>query len=201
VAFSKRKKHNKSISLVSFMDMIFMLLIFYLVTGYSSKMSHQEKKLFIPTPKNEIGRAQLVIQFIDSDRILLLDQTATGIVSDTEDKMGYLPPEQLNQAILEALIASCTYSTADFEKKLKVLVAVADSSPEAAYFVLIRVPNELPYYLVVNMISNLMNTQYQNIKYGCVGGTIDQLRQASGIRTVLVEDKSGNRRKNLRVDF
>lgn len=201
MAFKKTIKNKQSVQLVSFMDMIFMLLIFYLVTGYNPKTSFQEKNLYIPTPKNELGRAQMVLQFVDSDRMFWLDESAADIVSDTEDSMGFLPVSQLNQAILDKLLQQCLYSSDEFGNKLKEFVDRANQNSQASFFVMIRVPHSMPFYRVADVISTLSNTQFQNIKYGCIPGTLEQFKGCREIKTVLVEDRQGNRKKNLRIDF
>lgn len=201
MAFKKTIRPKHSVQLVSFMDIIFLLLIFYLVTGYNPKTSFQEKNLYIPTPKNERGRAQMVLQFLDSGRMFWLDETTTDIVSKTEDSMGFLPVNQLNREILNALLQQCIFSEIDFGKKIREFVDRANQNPQASYFILIRVPSSMPYYRVVDVISILSNSQFQNIKYGCIPGTLEQFKECREIKTVLVEDRQGNRKKNLRIDF
>lgn len=187
--------------LVSFIDMIFILLVFFLLTNFSVSTSMEEKELFIPTPKNVLGRSQIVLQMIDRSRVLWLDDKASQIVSDVEDQVGYFSSERLNEAIMAALVENSTILREQLPAQLQSLVRQADQNPQAVYFVLLRVPNEMPYYLVVDVISTLSTAQYQNIRYGCVAGTLDELKQAREIKTVLVEDKQGNRKKNLRIDF
>ncbi len=187
--------------LVSFIDMIFILLVFFLLTNFSVSTSMEEKELFIPTPENVVGRSQIVLQMIDQNRVLWLDEKASQIVSDVENQFGYLSPQALNEANITALVEKSSVTKQQLQMQLQFLVQQANQNPQAIYFVLIRVPNEMPYYIVVDVISTLSTAQFQNIKYGCIAGTLDELKQAREIKTVLVEDRQGNRKKNLRIDF
>ena len=87
------------------------------------------------------------------------------------------------------------------DEKLEQLRSRADENPYAQFFVLIRCPNALPYYKVVNLITRLTETTYRNIKYGCVGGTLQEIQQCRRIYTVVEEDSQGRRRKNIRIDL
>jgi biopolymer transport protein ExbD len=201
VAFKKFKHPKNQIELVSFIDMIFILLVFFLLTNFVVNTSFEEKRMFIPTPKNELGRSQIVLQMMDQGRFLWLDETASAAVSDLENQYSYLPSEQLTKIVINALVERNVFSADELDGKIGRIVELANRNPQAAYFVLIRVPGGLPYFNVVDVISALGNTQYQNIRYGCISGTIEQLEKSRDIRTVLVEDKQGNRKKNLRIEF
>jgi len=183
------------------MDMIFMLLIFYLVTSYNPKTSYQEKQIFIPTPKNDVGRSQIVLQLTDTDRSLWLDETASDQVAELEDQFGFLPTDRLNQTLFDLLIEQNIVTEEKLHRNLERLVDQANRNPQANYFVLIRVPFEAPYYRVVDLISTISSTQFYNIRYGCVAGTLEELRLSREIKTVLVEDSQGNRKRNLRIEF
>ena len=77
----------------------------------------------------------------------------------------------------------------------------AAQDPFARFFVLIRCPNDIPYFRVIDVITKLSDTPYRNIRYGCVGGTLTQIRQCQRIYTVVEEDAQGNRRKNIQIDL
>jgi biopolymer transport protein ExbD len=201
VAFKKLRRSKKQVELVSFIDMIFILLIFFLLTNFSLGTSYEERRLFLPTPKNELGRSQIVLQVIEPNSMLWLDETASSIVADIEDNLGYLSTQKLNDVILNTLIEKNTFSVLRVNQKISLIVQRADQNPQVSFFVLIRMPDEAPYYLLVDIISKLTAAQFQNIKYGCIAGTLDQLRQCKSIRSVIVEDKQGNRKKNIRIDF
>lgn len=187
--------------MTSFIDMLFMILIFYLVTCYSATVAFTERKMYIPTPKNELGRAQIVLQCIDENNMFWLDETASGIVTEVENEMSYLSTENLNKAIFDELLKRNMLTWNAVNDRLNDIVRQADQNPQATYFALIRVPNAMPYFRVADIISTFSNAQFQNIKYGCIAGTLDQLKRCKEIKTVLVEDKQGNRKKNLRIDF
>ena len=183
------------------MDMIFILLVFFLVTSFVIRTSYQERSLYVPTPKNTLGRAQILIQFIDEDHVFWMDETASNMVTQIERNYGYLSPVHLRNKILSDLISKNTLSLDELDVKLENLKTRAEKDPFANFFVLIRSPNEMPYFRIVNIIARLSNTKYGNIKYGCVGGTIAQLKKCKRIYTVVERDTHGKKRKNIRIDF
>ena len=89
----------------------------------------------------------------------------------------------------------------ELDAKLTELRLRANQNPNLEYFLLIRCPNEIPYYQVLDVITKISETSYRNISYGCVGGTFEEIRQSRRIYTVVEIDAEGNRRKNIRIDF
>jgi biopolymer transport protein ExbD len=195
------ERGKEKIELVSLIDMIFILLVFFLVTSFVIKLSLQERSLYIPTPKNVLGRAQLLIQFVDENRIFWLDEEASTIVESIEENYGYLSDSNLRDRILSDLMSNNVISLDQMDSKINRLIGLANQDPFTNYFILIRCPNELPYFYVVDVIERISNTQYRNIKYGCVGGTFNDIRFCRRIYNVIEKDSKGNRRKNLRIDF
>lgn len=199
IKISERGKDK--IELVSLIDMIFILLVFFLVTSFVIKLNLQERSLYIPTPKNVLGRAQLLIQFIDENRIFWLDEEASTVVESNEKDYGYLSDANLRDRILSDLMSNNVISLDQMDSKINRLIDLANQDPFTNYFILIRCPNDLPYFYVVSVIERISSTQYRNIKYGCVGGTLDDIRFCKRIYNVVEKDTKGNRRKNLRIDF
>lgn len=200
VSFKPKKDQPHKLELVSLIDMIFILLVFFLVTSFVIRMPLQERNLYVPTPKNEQGRAQIVIQILSSDSSLWIDESASELVSRIEEDYGYLSEERLKQRILDRLIHDNRISNTEMNERLDRLCKRADQNPQANYFILIRCPNEIPYSMVVDLIARIHNTAYRNVRYGCVGGTLDDLRNCRRIRTV-AERVQGERRKSLVIDF
>ena len=201
MALKIKRKPKERIELISLIDMIFILLVFFLVTSFVIRMPLQERNLYLPTPENRVGRAQIVIQFIDENRIFWLDEDAAAVAEEIEQNYGYLSPARLRDRVLTELIARNTISFRRLEEKLNQLRERANQDPFSRFFVLIRCPNELPYFEVVDVIGKISETTYQNIKYGCVGGTLDQIQSCRRIYTVVETDTNGQRRKNIRIDF
>jgi len=201
MAFKNKTGQKEKVELVSLIDMIFILLVFFLVTSFVIRMPLQERSLHIPTPENTVGRAQIVVQLIDEDRVFWLDEQASQVVSDVEDNYGYLPERQLKNRIISALIEKNIFSYGEFERKLVNWKNRASQDPFSRYFVMIRCPNHTPYFRVIDVITKLTDTPFQNIKYGCVGGTLEQLRNCRRVYTVVSQDAKGKRRKNIRFDF
>lgn len=201
MAFKEPKRQKERIELISMVDMIFILLVFFLVNNFVIKIPLQERSLYIPTPKNELGRAQIVIQFVEDGQIFWMDENVSEFVNQLEENYGYLSEDRLRRRILSELLSRNIISPAELDEKLESLVERANSDPYINYFILIRCPNELPYYRIVNVITKISDTTYRNVKYGCVGGTLKDIQDCKRISTVVERDAKGRRRKNIRIDF
>jgi len=197
-----KKRPKERIELVSLIDMIFILLVFFLVTSFVIRMPLQERTLFVPTPNNEVGRAQILIQFIDSDTVFWLDETAAAVTERIEQEFGYLSSQRLRDRIFSELINSNTMSIERLKLQLDRLKQRAGDDPFARFFILIRCPNNLPYDRVIDVIGQVSDSNYPNIRYGCTGGTLNEIRSCRRIDTVVeVDPETGQRRKNIRIDF
>ncbi len=86
MSFKSRISGSKEVPLVSFMDMIFNLLLFFLVTSYIATNSKVEKRFVFPTPKYEIGTAEVFIQWIDEQSVFWIDQNEN--LESAEDMIG-----------------------------------------------------------------------------------------------------------------
>jgi biopolymer transport protein ExbD len=201
MAFKPQKKSNVRVELVSLIDMIFILLVFFLVTSFVIHMPLQERGLYIPTPENSLGRAQIVIQLIDENRVFWLDETSSSIIEEIETSYGYLSSDKLRDRVLNRLFRENTLSFDEARQRISRLNRQANQNPSAKYFVMIRSPNGIPFYMVMEIIANLSDTRYRNIRYGCVGGTFDDIKDCDRIFTVVEKDSGGRQRKNIRIDF
>jgi len=201
MAFKSIRKKKEKIELVSLIDLLFILLVFFLVTSFVVRLPLQERNISIPTPENKPGRAQIVIQLIDNNFIFWIDEDASSKVKEIENRMGYLSRETLNREIVKRLLKSYTISKNLFYLKLRNLVNRADRNPDHNYFVMIRCPDNLPYTDVIEIISRLTKSKYNNISYGCVNGSINDIKNCKSIKTVTENDSYGNRRNNIQIDF
>jgi len=201
VAFKEPKRQKERIELISMVDMIFILLVFFLVNNFVIKMPLQERSLYIPTPKNELGRAQIVIQFVENGQIFWMDESVSEFVNQLEESYGYLSEDRLRRKVLSELISRNIISPSELDTKLEALVTRANNDPYISYFILIRCPNDLPYHRIINIITKISDTNYRNVKYGCVGGTLEDIQNCKCISTVVERDTKGRRRKNIRIDF
>ena len=201
MSFKHKKGQREHVELISFFDMFFILFVFFLVTSFVVRMPLQERTLYIPTPENTLGRAQIVIQFIDETSIFWLDESASSLITEIEENFGFLSNSNLRDKIFDELFNQNVLSLQELETKFTELRSRANQNPNLEYFLLIRCPNEIPYYQVLDVITNISGTLYGNIKYGCVGGTFNEIRQCRRIYTVVEIDNEGNRRKNIRIDF
>jgi hypothetical protein len=195
--FRKIRRPAGEIQLVSFMDMIFMLLIFYLVTSYVAQTSRKEKRFVFPTPRVELGAAEIFVQWLDARSVFWIDPASSGSIQRLLDATSYLAPEdQSRNAVSEMLRLSRLEGDA-FPARLLALVGEADANPGRKYFVLLRCPDPLPYAVVMDAVAVLGRSRYANIEYGCVGGTVETLR----MNVLEHTDAEGNLRKVIRIDF
>lgn len=197
---------KRKLNLISLMDVVFILLIFFLVSVFFASLPNEERKLFIPTPKNEAGSAQVLIQLIDDESYFYIDPLMTeSLVNDIAaiDRGGLSTSAKL-AAKKNLLMRRCKFKMDDPQNnlfdKLAKLVDHANTHPEEEYFVIIRCPGNLPYSKVIDVIQVLANSTYQNIQYGCVGGTIDDIRNSSRIEMFTVREE-GQLRKNVVIDL
>lgn len=181
--------------------MIFILLVFFLVTSYVIRMPLQEHTLYIPTPENELGRAQILIQLIDESSVLWLDESVSGRVESIENELGFLSPDRLRQRILDEIISENRMTFTELKIRLDRLCERAESDPYQRFFLLIRSPDSMPYFRIIELISQLSYSDFRNIKYGCVGGTLEEIKNCRRVSTVYERDSEGRRRKNIRFDF
>ncbi len=201
MAFKHPPRHREQIELVSLIDMIFILLVFFLVTSFVIRMPMQERSLYVPTPENQTGRAQILIQLIDEEHVFWLDDQASSVVEEMESNYGYLSPSRLRDQIVRTLQKRYTISFDVLEARLQTLRDRAEADPGARFFVLIRCPDALPFYRVVNILTFLSEARYRNLKYGCVGGTLDDIQNCRRVTVVAERDRDGSIRKNIRFDF
>jgi len=189
--------------------MIFILLVFFMVTVTVVRLTVKEQKLPVPTPISERGRAQIVIQLLNNGDFLWIDDRATALISKVMDKIekkfSYMSPAKLNQTktkrALDVLLKKNIFPGNQMKAKLDQLLKKANSDPSSNYFVLLRSPDEIPYYKIIDIIQKFNSAKYQNILYGCVGGTLNDIKNSKNVRVVIERDRNGRRRENLQIDF
>lgn len=192
MAFKKEKVANQSIELLSLIDMIFILLVFFLVTTFAGMGPGDEQALMIPTPKNRPGHAQLFIQIRNTGEYFWLDDRAQNVVSDLMLRFSLYPANMKNRMVWEQLESRFTFKSDEFESRLNGFVKSAKAKPDREYYIIIRCPDNIAYSSVMRIISILSSAE--NIKYGCIGGEMSDIRGtrvATGIyrgRTVLKID-------------
>ncbi len=153
--------------------MIFILLIFFLVSSYVIQTPSQERGLFLPTPKNKPGAAQILVQIINSNEIFWLDK------SDYNSIRNNIHRGLLTQNIIANLKNSNTISIKRLDNKIDRLKSIVRKNPEEHYFILIRSPDTIPCGVVMNIISKVAGQT--NMEYGCVGGSINDILNCNNI--------------------
>jgi biopolymer transport protein ExbD len=177
--------------------MIFNLLLFFLVTSYIATNSRTEKRFVFPTPKNELGSAEVFIQWIDEGTVFWIDQSSSIEVQRVLNQYSYLNPEEQSRTVIGILNDRSRLDSEAFLERLQSLMQTADSNPGKKYFVLLRCPNQIPYATVLGVVAKLTEARFNNVEYGTVGGTIDQLK----LNVLENTDGEGNVRKIIRIDF
>ena len=174
MSFKKRFKTKESIELVSLIDMIFILLIFFLVSSYVIQTPSQERGLFLPTPKNEPGTAQILIQIIDSNSIFWLDRSDYDLIRNS-----ILRGLSTSDIILR-LYNRNSMPIQHLDKKIENLKTMVRLNPEEHYFCLIRSPNDLACGVIMDVISKIAGQT--NIEYGCIGGSVRDILNCNTIK-------------------
>jgi len=171
MAFKKISHANKKLQFVSLIDLIFILLIFFIITSIMIRLSKGEAKLYVPTPKNEPGEAQIFVQIMDADHYLWIDHT----VIDTLNEYSYKLPNPVSTAYkLKLIMDKMAVDTETLAGKIDALKKQVGSHPNEDYYVLIRCPEDKPYYLATNIIEQLIDTPY--LDYGCVAGSVEDMK-------------------------
>lgn len=187
MAFRKLSPANRKIQLVSLIDLIFILLIFFIITSVLIKLVRGESQLYIPTPKNEPGEAQILIQILDEDRYLWIDHTAIDTLnSHTYKLLGKVSHAQKASILLEKM----SFDSTGFFERIESLKKESSLQPHKAFFVLIRCPEDKPYYYATNIIEHFLGLP--NLEYGCLEGSIDD---------VLAKGKINVHRNTIQIDF
>lgn len=199
MAFKSMNEEKRKPQLHSLIDMTFILLLFFLVTSMIAQLAETEQKLAIPTPENKPGRAQILIQFIDQNQLLFLDESAGSIVEYVENFYGFRSEEFRKGEIIRMLLSDKRFMKSKSEL-LRHLIALKSTVRERgeSYFILIRCPDELPYYHVIDVIQTISDES--NLQFGCVGGSIEDIQ---GARRIYLKQQieNGVLKDNLYIDF
>ena len=179
------------------MDMIFNLLLFFLVASYIATNTKTEKRFVFPTPKNELGSAEVFIQWIDEGTVFWIDQSSSVEVQRILNQYSYLTPEEQSRTAVGILHDGNRLDSGALLQRLQSLVRTADSNPGKKYFVLLRCPNQIPYTVILDVVAKLTEARFNNVEYGTVGGTLEQLK----LNVLENTDGEGNLRKIIRIDF
>ncbi len=174
MAFRKLSQGDRRIQLVSLIDLIFILLIFFIITSVLIKLTTGEVQLHIPVPKNEPGDAQILIQILGRDSFLWLDHTAIDTLNTYSHRMKQ-PLEPKSK--INLLLTKMAVDSAGLQHNIAKLKSAAHDKPNKDYFLIIRCPEEQPYYYATNIIEQLTDTP--NFEYGCVAGSIEELRNSA----------------------
>lgn len=170
MAFRRLPQNNRRVQMVSLIDLIFILLLFFIVTSVLVRLTQGEARLYIPSPKNEPGEAQILIQILDSDKFLWIDYTA---IDTLYRYRGRFRNQNDPKAKVGLLLQKMTLNTNGLFERLEKLKAESRKKRTNEYFLLIRCPDALPYSYPLKIIQTLVDMP--NLDYGCVSGTIEDI--------------------------
>ena len=171
MAFRKLSQEKRSVPLTSLIDLIFILLIFFIISSVMIKLTKGESKLYIPTPINEPGEAQVLIQILDEDSYLWLDHTAIDTLLFYRSQ---LPDPKDHRAKVDLLLDKMTLNSQMLYDRLANLAESSNFQRNREYFIMIRCPDHFPYYYATNIIERLAGNP--NFEYGCVAGSIEDIK-------------------------
>lgn len=174
--FKSHAHERRSVPFTSLIDLIFILLIFFIISSIMIKLTKGESKLYIPTPISEPGEAQVLIQILDEDNYLWLDHTAIDTLLFYRD---LLPNQGDNKAKVNLLLDKMTLHSDELFDRLANLQTSSNFQRNREYFVMIRCPDHLPYYLATNIIERFVDNP--NFEYGCVAGSIEDIKSSKNI--------------------
>ena len=162
--------------MVSLIDLIFILLIFFIITSILVRMSDGEARLYLPTPKNEPGEAQILIQIVDNDEYVWLDHTAIDTLYHYMDE-GSVRFGTAGK--LSLLLDKMRVNAAELNRRFELLKKASLAKPVNDYFVLVRCPEDKPYTYATDIIEKVADLP--NFEYGCVGGSLTELQNSRDV--------------------
>ena len=199
MAFRSIERKRRKPQWTSLIDMAFILVIFFAVTNIVVKMEKGEANVSVPLPKNQMGRAQVLIQLFGQETLqgyYFIDPTAADRVDQILNDYGYLPREQVQTKIID-YFQSRFFDKSELMQNVEDIIKSAQSKSEE-YFFLIRCPEQMPYYHVIDIIQKI--SKVSEIEYGCVEGSFDDVRTAD-IQTVQTQNQDGIFQNNLVITF
>ena len=176
MAFRKLSQERRSVPLTSLIDLIFILLIFFIISSIMMKLTKGESKLYIPTPINEPGEAQVLIQILDQDNYLWLDHSAIDTLLFYRNQ---LPNQKDSRGKVDLLLDKMTINSEMLYDRLANLAESSNFQRNREYFIMIRCPDHLPYYYATDIIERLVDNP--NFEYGCVAGSIEDIKASKNI--------------------
>lgn len=197
--FLDRKKYG----LTPLIDMVFLLLIFFLVTSYVGTGVISEQKLLVPTPIQKEGEMNILIQLYKSNngdlRCYYIDYTINQvyrrIVEGREYRFGTLStdPKVVTDRVFQVIKLDYDLSINALKSRLQEL-----TSSTTSLFIGVRCPYDVPYFEAVEITSIIPTTSRYGwpIRYGFIEGEKETLFSAN-----IRPEWSGNRINSILIDL
>jgi len=187
-------KKNRKVDLIPLIDIVFILVIFFMINNITVQSENQERRFPIPTPKNQRGsNAQVLVQIIDEQSFFWLDHTNYNTIEDELSKV-WLPLNKRYANLDRKLGKTNIYKWISLDEKLETLFRTVKKNNEEC-FIVIRCPNSIPYFKVIEIIKKINKSNVNTVEYGCVGGRLADLFTPGSIT---VEQKvTGNTTRDL----
>lgn len=211
MALKKRIADRKTLQLISLFDVVFLLILFFLVTRVISVIGVDINEVAVRVPENEEGEAQICIQvttprdngnvgfyWIDSDSVrTTIERTrrALGLTADDTTDRGTIRLALANLPLLDKSM---------IKEKISILKNRLLRNLRENYFVVIRCPGENSYSDLIEIIDALKgrgSANVPNLQYGCIEGSFDQILNAQRMEYRRVDVGRGRQQNVLRIAF
>lgn len=159
------RTNKKKISLTALIDMVLILVIFFLVVNVKKRIDLSERCLVVPAPTNQSGtNANILIQIVGRGRYLWFDSEPAFY-------------DNLSRALKNAKAVADREIVPNFLKnQIKTFRQIHDKISEipdvygySPLFIVIRCPNSLPYGDVIRIIDAIADLN-PTPAFGCIGG-------------------------------
>ncbi len=205
MAFERRVEANRKLPLIPLFDMVFLLLLFFLVTQVMTAKTKNYQTVVMQTPENIEGEAQILLQVIDDNRYIWIDEHVwRNIVKQLKAKYGAQLDGAPNRTALYRTEIN-NIAPLDWDG-LKTQINDFKQSAAASnnmrndelvnYYILVRCPDGFQYGKLLHIIKLMTQDEQGNpiyyIDYGCVGGSWDDVTNATdiGYETIIINGVS-----------
>lgn len=203
MAFNRVDETQKKPGLIPLVDVIFLLLIFFLVASFVRTGARKEQKLTIPTPVQKEGAMDILVQlfktqhgelrayFISSE----INEVYRRIYQGLDERFPTITDDQieLTKNVFEVVRSDYNLSTSRLKERLAKL-----KSSKTPVFIGIRCPYDVPYFKVIELKSTIpLVSQYKwPIRYGFIEGD-----EASLFNARIIPDIKDDKVRSILIDL
>lgn len=201
---------------VSLIDVVFLLLVFFLVTNLISQIGRTEQRFYVRTPENIPGVASICIQIIDESKYLWLDsEIGDEIHRRLKERYGAhlykVSHKVMTDLIVEELKGlprfnweQLRWRAEEFKRSVERRNTRRPGVIEEHYF-LIRCPDDYPYHRLLDLLKMIKFDEQgrgiEYLSYGTTGGNIEDIFQTRQATFKLERVGSAMMRRVLTITF